>query len=93
MSLFGDGEIDDLQRLIEAMFGPVERDRPPEHWVNQSIQLQHNQGSITATVPAWVCREAGIDRDEPPEVTVYYDPVTGLAFYDLTGRFEHATEE
>lgn len=60
---------------------------PPNHWLSQTVQLRNNQRSIEGTIPSFMCRDVGVDRQDPPEVTVYFDPQSKLVIYDIADRF------
>lgn len=89
---FDSGEIDDLGSFVQALFGPHDQPDPPAHWVSMDIKLQNNQRSVSATIPHFMCQQVGLERDDLPEVTVYYDPHTDFVFFDLGGRFDEEAD-
>lgn len=90
----------DLERFVNHLLGmpsgPVDGAvagdgfdaiEPPDHWLSQRVQLRNNQRTIEGTVPAFMCQQVGLDKRDPPKVTVYFDPITELVMFDIAGRF------
>lgn len=64
----------------------------PQHWLNQDVKLRNGGRRLEATIPSTFADHAGIDRDDPPEITVYFDAHTGLVMFDLMGHFGGDTQ-
>lgn len=93
------GEPPDFEQFVNHLLGSAnqfqgmgqaERDNridPPEHWLSQDVQLHNNQRTVQGTIPAFMCRQVGISRENPPEVSVFFDPYTEVVIYDIANRF------
>jgi len=85
------------QPNIHPLFGMIAQSTgmdtqgAPDHWLRKDMQLRNNTRRVEVTIPKHFTDHADIDRDEPPEVTAYYDPHTGLAIFDLQGYFNEVT--
>lgn len=72
-----------LQPTPAKLDGATPKVHKPSHWLKQTVQLRNNQRSIEGTIPAFMWQQVGMDKHDPPEVDVYFDPHTQLVIFDL----------